>query len=148
MATDFLPITINSHNDWESAALLIQQNFGTYKKIMLLGEMGAGKTTFTQAFCKNLGVQEVVNSPTFPIINQYHYHNHLQQIVPFYHIDLYRLQILQEAIDIGIDDILDDENYCIVEWYQLIAPILPEKVLFIHIELLQNNQRCITCSTI
>ena len=112
------------------------------KKILLTGEIGAGKTTFTQAFCKYLGVKEKVTSPTFSLINEYTYFDsEKQQEALIHHLDLYRLNTIEEAIDIGIEDILYDSSYCLIEWPALIAPILPDDLVKITIEILENSRR-------
>jgi len=107
--------------------------FPTIRIFALSGEIGAGKTTLVQAFCQKLGIKEAVTSPTFSIVNVYEY-AYLTQTHTLYHIDLYRLKSLQEALDIGIEDYLYSTSYCFIEWYELIQPLLPEKVLYIEIE--------------
>jgi tRNA threonylcarbamoyladenosine biosynthesis protein TsaE len=103
------------------------------KKIMLYGEMGAGKTTFTKAFCHYLGVKVSTSSPTFSLVNDYVYdENKVEKHI--YHIDLYRLKSLDEALDMGIEDYLYDAHYCLIEWPQLIEPLLDESVLKISIQ--------------
>jgi tRNA threonylcarbamoyladenosine biosynthesis protein TsaE len=102
------------------------------KKIMLYGE-GAGKTTSSKAFCDYLGVKNTTSSPTFSLVNDYVFiENGLEKHV--YHIDLYRLKSLDEALDIGIEDYLYDTHYCLIEWPQLIEPLLDESVLKISIQ--------------
>lgn len=152
-----IEIQIDSLNDLYKA---VEQVVATgKKKIVLSGEMGAGKTTFTRAFCAYLRCFDEPSSPTFAIINQYRYpitnnidiENHTntnQQKVVFaliYHIDLYRLKNLEEALDIGIEDFLFDENYCLIEWAQLIEPLIKEEdFLTVSIEVISENARKIT----
>ena len=111
------------------------------KKWTFTGEIGAGKTTFIQAICRTLGVREKVTSPTFSLINEYNYTNDKGETGLIYHIDLYRLKTLDEAIDIGIEDYLDDDNYCFIEWPQLVDPILPENRVEINLEIIENSKR-------
>ena len=114
---------------------------GDCKKWLFTGEIGAGKTTFIQAVCHTLGVEEKVTSPTFSLINEYVYTNNKGESGLIHHIDLYRLKSLEEAIDIGIEDYLYDENYCFIEWPQLIQAIWPEPVIEINLEIIENSVR-------
>lgn len=110
------------------------------KKIMLYGQMGAGKTTFAKAFCQYLGVKDVVSSPTFSLVNEYAYvENGVEKLI--HHMDLYRLKTLDEALNIGIEDYLYDEDYCLIEWAELIEPLLDDNVLKISFEISGNSAR-------
>ena len=88
--------------------------------------MGVGKTTFIKAICQVLGVQDVVNSPTFSIVNEYDTDNG-----KVYHFDFYRLQSPQEALDFGVYDYFESGNWCFMEWAENIAPLLPTETLFV-----------------
>ena len=118
---------------------IIAQN--PQKIILFNGEMGVGKTTFTKAFCQHFGVSTTTSSPTFSLVNEYFYANTegVQKVI--HHLDLYRLNTLAEAMDIGIEDYLYDDSYCLIEWPQLIEPIFPDDVLKISIELIENSMR-------
>lgn len=111
------------------------------KKLLFYGEIGAGKTTFIKTFCHALGVQDTVTSPTFSLVNEYIYPLSTEVSAKVYHIDLYRLESLQEALDIGIEDYLYDANYCLIEWAELLEPILPENVARIHITPMEDSSR-------
>ncbi len=89
--------------------------------------MGVGKTTFIKAICQVLGVQDVVNSPTFSIVNEYACSNGES----VYHFDFYRLQSPQEALDVGVYDYFESGNWCFMEWAENIAPLLPTETLFV-----------------
>jgi tRNA threonylcarbamoyladenosine biosynthesis protein TsaE len=95
----------------------------------LYGDLGVGKTVFTQGFAKGLGITEAVNSPTFTIIQTYE-----EGRLPFYHFDVYRIGDLEEMDEIGLDDYLYGEGVCLIEWANLIRELLPEKVTAIRIE--------------
>ena len=100
------------------------------------GEIGAGKTTLIQRICQQRGVTEKITSPTYSLINQY---KSDQGII--YHLDLYRLNSMDEAIDIGIEDLLYGDALCLIEWPDLIVPLLPEEVLKIKIEIFEDSKR-------
>lgn len=102
------------------------------------GELGAGKTTLIRALCTQLGVPAAeVTSPTFALINEYQA-NHTKTV---YHMDLYRLQSLEEALDIGVEDYFYSGSYCFVEWPEVVAPILPEGTMTIKLEITGDSMR-------
>jgi len=101
------------------------------------GKMGAGKTTFIKAICETMGVQETVNSPTFSIVNEYEAAD--GRII--YHFDCYRINKIQEALDLGAEEYLYSGNLCFIEWSENIAPILPDTVVNVDIEELENGKR-------
>lgn len=110
----------------------------------LTGELGAGKTALVQAFCRLLGVQEEVTSPTFALVNVYAYGGQGKKGFSIFHLDLYRLETLEEAMDIGVEEYLYSDAYCFVEWPELIAGLLPENALRIHLEVLPGGFRKIS----
>ncbi len=101
------------------------------------GEMGAGKTTFINTICKQLGVQDVVSSPTFSIINQYK--TNTGQTV--YHLDLYRLKDEEEAIMAGVEDCFYSGHYCFTEWPEKTPGLFPDDTLHCFLSLAGNEQR-------
>jgi tRNA threonylcarbamoyladenosine biosynthesis protein TsaE len=111
------------------------------RKIMLYGPMGVGKTTFTKAFCEHFGVENATSSPTFSLINEYFYKNTEGSLSTIYHIDLYRLRTIEEALDIGIEDYLEGADYCLIEWADIIEPLLPADVLKVQFEIGENSAR-------
>lgn len=105
----------------------------------LYGKMGVGKTTFTKALCEELGVQDVINSPTFAIVNEYEDANG----ATIYHFDFYRIKRLTEAYDIGFDEYLYSGNLCLIEWPELIEELLPEETVRVTIEEQEDGTRVI-----
>lgn len=95
----------------------------------LTGDLGVGKTVFTQGFAKGIGIIEAVSSPTFTIIQEYH-----EGKLPFYHFDVYRIGDISEMDEIGYEDYFYSEGVCLVEWGELIEDILPKDVYRIIIE--------------
>jgi len=104
------------------------------------GKMGAGKTTFIKAVCEQLGVEEVITSPTFAIINEY-YSTILTR--PIYHFDFYRIKKLDEAYDLGCEDYLYSDALCFIEWPEMIAPLLPESTVKVVITATEQGGRTI-----
>ena len=97
--------------------------------ICLNGDLGVGKTIFTQGFAEGLGISEPVNSPTFTIIQEYE-----SGRMPFYHFDVYRIGDIEEMEEIGYDDYFYGNGICLIEWANLIEEILPEQIIEITIE--------------
>jgi len=93
------------------------------------GDLGVGKTVFTQGFAKGLGIQNDVNSPTFTIIQQYE-----EGRLPLYHFDVYRIGDISEMDEIGYEDCFYGEGVCLIEWASLVEEIIPETAIEIRIE--------------
>jgi len=121
----------------EAAKTFVLQNKGI-KKFAFYADMGYGKTTFIKAIANCLGVQNEVTSPTYGLINEYHSKNGY-----IYHIDLYRLNSIEECLDIGIENYLYDEHYCFIEWPQIIEPILPATFKKVQLEINSDKHRLI-----
>lgn len=110
------------------------------RKWMLYGDLGAGKTAFVKAFCRHFSTSETASSPTFSLVNEYFYtENGIKSVIR--HLDLYRLKNLDEALDIGIEDYLDDPDYTLIEWPEVIEALLPPDILKIHIEITTDSAR-------
>lgn len=97
--------------------------------ICLNGDLGVGKTVFTQGFAKGLGIEESVNSPTFTIIQVYD-----EGRLPLYHFDVYRIGDPEEMYEIGYEDYLFGEGVCLIEWSELIEELIPKNVATVLIE--------------
>jgi len=107
-------------------------------------EMGAGKTTFIKALCEELNSTDVVNSPTFAIINEYR----TKQQLPIFHFDFYRLKNLKEACDLGCEEYFYSGNYCFLEWAELVEPLLPKHFLKIEITIYDSKTRRLSATQI
>jgi len=134
-------IRIPSLAGLDGAAKKFLQAIGDRRLIAFYAPMGAGKTTFTTAVCKALGVREdAVSSPTFAIVNEYR----TSAGESIYHFDFYRVEKLEEALDIGLYDYLDSGSLCLMEWPENIEPLLPEETLKVHISVEADGSRTLT----
>lgn len=104
------------------------------------GPMGAGKTTFIKAVCESLGVEDVINSPTFAIVNEYR----SQSAELIYHFDFYRINKIEEAYDFGYEDYFYSGSLCFIEWPEKIEDILPTDVVNVVIEIQEDGSRKVT----
>ena len=95
----------------------------------LVGDLGVGKTVFTQGMARGLGITEAVSSPTFTIVQEYQ-----EGRLPFYHFDVYRIGDIEEMEEIGYDDYFSGEGVCMIEWADLIGDLLPDHVIRVKIE--------------
>lgn len=102
------------------------------------GTMGAGKTTFIKAICQQLGVEEVITSPTFAIVNEY---LSVKTNRPIYHFDFYRIKKLEEVFDMGYEDYFYSDSLCFLEWPELIEEILPEDAVKVTITEMADGSR-------
>jgi len=125
----------------DDAIPALVEALGSRRKIALYGDLGAGKTTLVQAFCRWIGVNDTPTSPTFSLVNEYGYHDTDGNAALVHHLDLYRLKNIEEALDIGIEEILNDPWYCFLEWPQVIEPLLPDDVAKIRIDILSETNR-------
>ncbi|MEM9834919.1 MAG: tRNA (adenosine(37)-N6)-threonylcarbamoyltransferase complex ATPase subunit type 1 TsaE [Bacteroidota bacterium] len=121
----------------------LRERFPAARIFALTGDLGAGKTTLVSEFCRQLGVTEGTSSPTFSIVSEY-----LSPKGSIYHLDCYRLQSIEEALDIGVEDYLDQGYYCFVEWPSLIEPLLPLDVVNLRLEhTASGTARTLTATT-
>lgn len=134
-------IIIKDLNDIDRAAEEFIKEIGDHRLIAFYAPMGAGKTTFTTAICRRLGVDEdAVSSPTFAIINEYK----TGVGESMFHFDFYRINRVEEAYDIGLFDYLDSGCLCIMEWPENIEDILPEETLKVSIKVNPDLSRTIS----
>lgn len=106
------------------------------------GQMGAGKTTFIKSLCEAMGTIDIVNSPTFAIVNVYDVEQPYRGEV--YHFDCYRLKDIREAMDFGAEEYLYSGNYCFIEWPRMMEALLPDNTIWINITPLENGDRKLT----
>ena len=116
-----MSITISSLSEISSAAKQFVATMGDNTIFAFYGHMGAGKTTLIKAICEELGVKDVITSPTFAIVNEYTD----GQGEPVYHFDFYRIKKQEEVYDIGFEDYVESGSVCLMEWPELIEGILP-----------------------
>ena len=110
--------------------------------VALYGDLGAGKTQFVKGVCEAFEVEEVVNSPTFTIVNEYH------GKLPVFHIDLYRITNVDEIFGIGFDEYLESGGVCLVEWAERLDGIIPEKRFDVRLSLIDDSTREISIAAV
>ena len=134
-----MKLTIHSIEDITPAAQEFIAAMGDNTVFAFYGKMGAGKTTFIMAVCQALGVTDVINSPTFAIVNEY-----LDgQGSPIYHFDFYRIKRQQEVLDIGYEDYIYSGCVCFMEWPELIEDLLPADAVRVTITQQEDGTRVI-----
>lgn len=130
-----------SLKDTELLAAEIAARAAAGMVIGLNGDLGAGKTAFSQCFARHLGVEGIVNSPTFTIIKEYNGR------LPLYHMDVYRIS-LHEADELGLDEYFYGQGVCLVEWSSIITDLMPPRHLHIYMETAGPEERLITVTGI
>lgn len=120
------------------AAKAFVENIGDHTVFAFYGKMGAGKTTFIKAICEELGVDDVITSPTFAIVNEY-----TAQGEPVYHFDFYRIKKIEEVYDMGFEDYFYSGALCLIEWPELIEEVLPEDAVKVTIEEKEDGSRAV-----
>lgn len=134
-------LKIESLDRIDAAAGEFLRQLGDRRVVAFYAPMGAGKTTFTAAVCRALGVREdAVSSPTFAIVNEYR----TRDGEPVYHFDFYRIEKIEEALDLGFYDYIDSGYLCLMEWPENIEPILPEETLRVRIEVHPDLSRTVS----
>lgn len=133
-------VVIKNLTDIDRAAEEFLEKIGDHRIIAFFAPMGAGKTTFTTALCRRLGVGDSVCSPTFTIVNEYM----TGSGDPVYHFDFYRINKVAEALDIGFYDYMDSGNLCLIEWPENIEELLPEETLRVSIKVNEDGSRTLS----
>lgn len=136
-----MEIKINSLDNIHDAAREFIAAMGDRTVFAFYGKMGAGKTTFIKAICECLGVTDVINSPSFSIINEYR--SASGELI--YHFDFYRINKVEEAFDFGYEDYFYCGALCFIEWPELIDDLLPFDCVKVTIEEQEDGTRLITC---
>jgi len=131
-------IQINNLANIRQAANEFIRQIDNHTVFTFYGKMGAGKTTFIKTICEELGVKDVINSPTFAIINEYR-SAETGEII--YHFDFYRINTLSEAQDICVGDYFYSGALCFIEWPEKIEPLLPYDTVHITIEEMEDGSR-------
>ncbi|MCK5822474.1 MAG: tRNA (adenosine(37)-N6)-threonylcarbamoyltransferase complex ATPase subunit type 1 TsaE [Bacteroidales bacterium] len=132
-------LEINNISEIKKTAKLFLNKTKEFKKFAFFGDMGVGKTTFIKELCKQLGVTDVVNSPSFAIVNEYMSANN--EII--YHFDFYRIKNINEVFDFGYEEYFYSPNYCFVEWPEKIEHLLPDDFISVNIIEESNHKRII-----
>ena len=135
-----MQITVQSESELAQAARTFVQAMDQATVFAFYGKMGAGKTTFIKALCEALGVSDVVNSPTFSIVNEYRSDTTGELV---YHFDFYRIEKLEEVYDMGYEDYFYSGSLCFLEWPELLEDLLPEDATKVTIEETENGARVV-----
>ena len=117
-----MKIICKTEHDLFPAAEMLLSTFPSSRVVAFYGKMGAGKTTFIKILCRRLGAIDIVQSPSFSIINEYK----IRQGESIFHFDFYRIKKIEEAFDIGYEDYFYSGSYCFIEWPELIESLLPD----------------------
>ena len=134
-----ITLEIQSLGEINEVARQFIRNMGESTVFAFYGKMGAGKTSLIKELCSELGTKDIVNSPTFSIVNIYD-----TESEKIYHFDCYRLNSITEALDLGIEDYFYSNHYCFIEWPENIETILPNDIIKITIEHSIDNTRKVT----
>ena len=133
-----ITIKIQDIEHIREAAREFIEHIGDRRVFAFYGKMGAGKTTFVKAICEELGVEDVITSPTFAIINEY------EGDETIYHFDFYRIKKLEEVYDMGYEDYFYSGALCFIEWPELIEEILPDDAVRVSIAEQEDGSRIVT----
>jgi tRNA threonylcarbamoyladenosine biosynthesis protein TsaE len=132
-------LTLKSLSDLNVVADKFLRALRGKKVFAFFGPMGVGKTTFIKALCNELGVVEIVTSPTFALVNEYQTGG--EEVI--YHFDFYRIEKIEEVYDLGYEDYFYSGNYCFIEWPDKVAEILPEDIAYVQLVENEDGSRTI-----
>ena len=135
-----MQITVQSESELAQAARTFVQAMDQATVFAFYGKMGAGKTTFIKALCEALGVSDVVNSPTFSIVNEYRSDTTGELV---YHFDFYRIEKIEEVYDMGYEDYFYSGALCFIEWPELVEELLPGDAVKVTVTEAEGGSRCI-----
>ena len=147
-----MEIKIEHIDNIRAAAREFISHIGDHRVFAFYGSMGAGKTTFIKAICEELGVEDVITSPTFAIVNEYslppsHWKGSPDAQEALYHFDLYRIQKLEEDYDMGYEEYFYSGALCFIEWPELVEPLLPPDAVRVTIEEQKDGSRLVSADT-
>ena len=131
-------IQIDNKEQLGKIVQIVLEEYKDYRIFAFFGELGSGKTTIIQEICKALNMQDVINSPTFSIVNEY-WSNDKKRVV--YHFDFYRIKKIEEVFDFGYEEYFYSGNYCFIEWPELVEEIIPPDTIPIYIEVGTDEER-------
>ena len=140
-----MEIKIENIENIREAAREFVANIGESTVFAFYGKMGAGKTTFIKAVCEELGVEDVITSPTFAIVNEYRSETSGELI---YHFDFYRVKKIEEVYDMGFEDYFYSGALCFIEWPELCEEVLPEDTVKVTTEETPDSSRLISFSPV
>lgn len=144
MIKDFKEITTKSAEETMEWGRKLAQEMRGGEVICLRGELGAGKTTFSQGFLRALGIKGALTSPTFVVMKQYKMKNKALNLSNVYHVDTYRVES-HDILDLGWEEIINDKkNIVLVEWPEKIKDIVPKEAVWISFEVMDENKRRIS----
>ena len=131
-------IESRSPEETHAVGVRLAERLGPGDVVALTGELGAGKTCFTQGLARGLGVTGRVVSPTFVLVNEY------RGRLPVHHVDAYRTESLTELLDLGLDELFSGDGVTVVEWADKLLPLLPARTIHVHIEGVGDEPRIVT----
>ncbi|OFX75859.1 MAG: tRNA (adenosine(37)-N6)-threonylcarbamoyltransferase complex ATPase subunit type 1 TsaE [Bacteroidetes bacterium GWE2_29_8] len=129
-------IEINDINQLDEVAKILLNKHKENRLFAFYGSMGAGKTTFIKSICKQLGVNDYVNSPTFSLVNEYKDKNNKS----IFHFDFYRIKSIEEVINMGFFEYIDSNSYCFIEWPEKIEELIDADFIKVEIKLNDLNR--------